>query len=33
MVILNNIWPGILVIVGARMLYKALKGSKENLND
>jgi hypothetical protein len=33
MVILNNIWPGILVIIGARMLYKALKGSKEKLND
>jgi hypothetical protein len=33
MVILNNIWPGVLVIVGVRMLYKALKGSKEKLND
>jgi hypothetical protein len=33
MVILNNIWPGVLVIVGARMLYKALKGSKQKLND
>jgi hypothetical protein len=33
MVILNNIWPGILVIVGVRMLYKALKGTKQKLND
>jgi putative Mn2+ efflux pump MntP len=33
MVILNNIWPGVLVIVGARMLYKALKGSKQKLNN
>lgn len=32
-VLLNNIWPGILVIVGVRLLYKALKGSKQNLND
>lgn len=33
MVILNNVWPGILVIVGVRMLYKALKGSKKELHD
>jgi hypothetical protein len=31
-VILNNMWPAVLVIVGARMLYKALKGSRRKLD-
>lgn len=33
MVIINNIWPGVLIIVGARMLYKAIKGNKEKINE
>lgn len=32
MILLNNIWPAVLVIVGARMLYKALKGNKQKLD-
>jgi hypothetical protein len=32
-VILNNIWPGILVLAGVRMLYKALKTNRKNLNN
>lgn len=31
-VLLSNVWPGILVIVGAIMLYKAVKGNKQQLS-
>jgi hypothetical protein len=33
MVLLNNMWPVILVLVGASMLYKALKGDKQKLEE
>jgi hypothetical protein len=32
MVILGNIWPAVLVVVGLRLLYKASKANKENIN-
>lgn len=33
MVIVNNMWPAVLLIVGARMLFKAIKENKEKLNN
>lgn len=32
-VLVNNMWPAILVIVGGRMLYRALKENKEKLSN
>lgn len=31
-ILLGNAWPAILVLVGVRLLYKALRSEKQNLN-